>query len=138
MKDILGHRSWSEQEILAFFDNDSFTMCSLPHYRYQRVQMVCGNLKRCGLIGKVGSTETGINYAAKPEYHQWRQDVAAGKATGNLNKLFKLMNPPRLLTRTCHQCDIKFETFNHVQKFCSKKCKSEAKAHLSYRKEAVC
>ena len=50
MKNILGHRSWNEQEVLAFFDKGSFTMCSLPHYRYARVQEICGNLKRCGLI----------------------------------------------------------------------------------------
>ncbi len=112
-------------------------MCRLPHYRYHRVQAVCGNLKRCGLIEKVGGTETGVNYAAKPEYHQWRQDVAEGKATSSLDKLFKQMNPPRLLNRTCQQCHAKFETFNHAQKFCTKKCKCEPKARLNYRNLAA-
>ena len=128
MKTILGHRSWSEQEILAFFDKGSFTMCSLPHYRYDRVQAVCAKLKRCGLIDKVGRTETGVNYVAKPEYHQWRQDVAAGKATSSLDKLFKLQHPPKLLRHVCRQCGGEFETSNFKQRLCSKACKLKAKA----------
>lgn len=126
MKDILGHKSWNEAEIYDFFDKGSFTMCSLPHYRYQRVQLVCGRLKRCGFIERAGSTETSVNYSAKPEYHQWRKDVAEGNATSSLDKLFKQLHPPKLLTRTCNHCQAKMETFNHKQKFCSKKCKSEA------------
>lgn len=128
MKTILGHRSWNEQEVLAFFDQGSFTMCSLPHYRYQRVQMVCANLKRCGLIEKAGRTETSINYVARPDYHQWRRDVAVGKAPSSLQKLFRVMNPPRLLKRRCHHCHEEFETLIFQQKFCSNRCKVEAKA----------
>jgi hypothetical protein len=122
MRTILGHRSWNEQEILAFFDKGGFTMCTLPHYRYQRVRMICGNLKRCGLIEKVGGTETSVNYAAKPEYHQWRQDVKEGKAPASLDKLYKLKNPPKVRKRTCRYCHAEFETFNHAQKSCSKAC----------------
>ena len=128
MRTILGHRSWSEQEILAFFDKGSFTMCSLPHDRYHRVQTICAKLKRCGLIEKIGRTETGVNYVAKPEYHQWRADVSAGKATSSIDKLFKLQHPPKLLRHVCRQCNTSFETFNFEQRLCSKQCKLKAKA----------
>ena len=130
MKTILGHRSWNEQEVLAFFDQGSFTMCSLPHHRYQRVQMICANLKRCKLIEKVGRTETSINYAARPAYHQWRRDVAVGKAPGSLRKLFRKMNPPRLLKRKCHHCHGGFKTLHFEQMFCSNQCKVEAKPYV--------
>ena len=112
-------------------------MCRLSHYRYQRVQSVCVQLKACGLITKVGGTETGVNYVATPAYHQWRQEVAAGKAPGSLRKLFKLLNPPRLLARTCKHCHARYETFNHVQKFCSPKCKSGAKPWTQKEKAAA-
>ena len=137
MKDILGHRSWNEQEMLAFFDKGSFTMCRLPHYRYQRVQGVCAQLKACGFIKKVGGNEAGVNYAATPEYHQWRNEVAAGKVTGSLRKLFKLMNPPKLLGRTCQHCRTEYETFNHNQKFCSPPCKNEARPRESNERVAT-
>ena len=130
MKNILGHKSWSEQEVLTFFDKGSFTMCSLPHYRYERVQAVCASLKRCGLIEKCGRTETGVNYVTKPEYHQWRLDVVAGIAPASLEKLFKQQHPPKLLKRRCRQCKSEIETFIHTQKFCSKACKIESKRQV--------
>lgn len=129
MRNVLGHRSWSEQELLSFFDKGTFTMCKLPHYRYRKIQLVCGKLKACGLIEKVGSDETGVNYVAKPEYHQWRKDVLEGKVTPSLDKLFKIMNPPRLLKRSCRQCRAEFQTFQHAQKFCSKECKGLVKTY---------
>ena len=137
MKNILGHRSWSEQEILAFFDAETFTMCSLPHYRYQRVQSVCGKLKRCGLIERTGSTETGVSYVAKPEYHQWRRDVAEGKATGSLDKLFKLQHPPKLLKKTCPHCHVKFETYNRQQKYHTAECNRLARIAAASGKNAA-
>jgi hypothetical protein len=120
MKNILGHRSWNEEEVLAFFDKGSFTMCRLPHYRYQRVQRVCAELRACGLIEKVGGTETSVNYVAKPEYHQWRKNVAAGTSASSLRKLLKIKNAPKLLKRACLHCNVEFETFNHQQKFCTR------------------
>lgn len=130
MKDILGHKSWDEQEVLAFFDKGAFTMCNLPHYRYHRVQSICASLKSCGLIEKVGGTETSVNYVATPEYHQWRLDVAAGKAPGSPAKLFKLKNPPRLLTKRCLHCRSEYETYHRPQKFCSKQCSNDARGYV--------
>ncbi|OJW23084.1 MAG: hypothetical protein BGO49_28550 [Planctomycetales bacterium 71-10] len=137
MYNILGHRSWNEQEILAFFDQGSFTMCSLPHYRYQRVQMVCGKLKSCGLIEKVGRTETAVNYAAKAEYHQWRRDVKEGRAPGSLAKLVKLKNPPKRVKRKCRHCGAEFATYNPADKSCSRTCREAARDWKSRGSEAV-
>ncbi len=89
MRDILGHRSWNREEVYAFFDKGSFTMCSLPHYRYDREKQICGQLRRCGLIVKTGKTDTCINYKSTLLYHVWRAQVKAGFENGDLNKLYK-------------------------------------------------
>lgn len=123
MKNILGHKSWSEEEILSFFDKGNFTMCSLPHYRYNRVRAICANLKRCGLIKKIDLTQTGVNYIATPEFHKWRSDVANGLATSSLQKLYKLLNPPVSRTKSCEGCGNNYETFDRQQRFCKSECR---------------
>lgn len=70
MKDILGHRSWNRFEVLAFLGRSgTFTMCSLPHYRYDGVKAICRDLKRKGLIEESGRTDTSINWRVTEKWY---------------------------------------------------------------------
>lgn len=70
MKNILGHRSWNKTEVLAILARShSFTMCNLPHYRYDGVKAICRDLQRQGLIEKSGLTEQGINWRVTAKWY---------------------------------------------------------------------
>ena len=70
MKEILGHRSWNRREVLAFLrKSGTFTMCSLPHYRFWRVREICHRLHKKGWIEKSGETDTSVNWRVT---EKWR------------------------------------------------------------------
>lgn len=72
MKEILGHKSWNRGEIIAILRRSgNFTMCSLPHSRYQRVKEICRDMERSGWIEKVGKTETSVNFKATVAFREW-------------------------------------------------------------------
>ena len=55
MKNILGHKSWNKKEILQLLrSSNAFTMCNLPHYRYDRVKQICYRLEHAGWIEAIG------------------------------------------------------------------------------------
>lgn len=75
MRNILGHKSWSKDEIVEILCNHgTFTMCNLPHYRYDSVKDSCRDLKKHGFIRKAGSTSTGVSFVVTDIFLQWRQE----------------------------------------------------------------
>lgn len=63
MKDILGHRSWNKQEVIdILLRTGTFTMCNLPHSRYDRVKDICRQLYRDKMIVQSGYTNEAINW----------------------------------------------------------------------------
>lgn len=123
MREILGHKSYNETEIIGFLKRDkNFTMCRLPHYRYQRVQFICGELKRMGFIKKSGSTETGVNYIPTELFEKWIKLQEAGEFLGGYKKYYKMLNPKKPKVKICKNCQNSFETINYQQVFCKKEC----------------
>lgn len=55
----------------------NFTMCSLPHYRYARVQSICKQLRKKKLIKPSGYTETGINFVPTSLFDLWVDEYEA-------------------------------------------------------------
>lgn len=90
MKNILGHKSWNRGEIIDMLKRTrTFTMCSLPHYRYARVQDICSQLRKRGLIRKSGSTETGINFVPTSLFDIWADEYEACETHLGLWEWFK-------------------------------------------------
>lgn len=50
-----------------------YTMCNLPHYRYDKCKQACRRLERAGFIKKSGRTQTGINFKATGLLKNWKQ-----------------------------------------------------------------
>jgi hypothetical protein len=79
MQNIRGHKSWNEEEIIQILcQHGEFTMCTLPHDRYTRVQGICRKLKALGLIQGAGKAPNGINYTITDLFKTWRQEHASG------------------------------------------------------------
>jgi hypothetical protein len=91
MRTIRNHRSWHEAEVIAHLQQTgTFTCCTLPHERYQRVQAICGKLHRLGLIAKTGRTPTSLNFAVTPLFRVWQEAVERGDTTVGPVKWVKL------------------------------------------------
>lgn len=120
MRNVLGHISRNKEEIIGLLEKGGYTMCTLPHYRYEREKMVCGELMQYGMIRRTGRTETSVNYVGTDFFKQWRND----ERKLNAKQYWRLFNPPKEFTRKCRQCENEFVTGNHHQKLCSKVCKS--------------
>lgn len=79
MKNILGHRSWSFIEIVDFFvKTGTFTMCVLPHYRFQPVKDHCRRLQKAGLIKKSGRTDTAVSFKTTKKFRLWMIEADLG------------------------------------------------------------
>ncbi len=129
MKNILGHKSWSMEEIVGLLSNGGgYTCPTLPHYRYDRVKDTCKKLMKYGLVKKTGRTQCGVNLAPTEKFKQWEKDLKEGVTNKGVIKWAKEKQPPPpLLTLTCKQCGDKFETLNYQTKYCGKTCKAIAK-----------
>lgn len=72
MKNILGHRSWNFREVVDFFvKTGTFTMCALPHYRFQPVKDHCHRLKKAGLIERSGCTNVAVSWKTTKLFRRW-------------------------------------------------------------------
>ena len=120
MKNILGHNSWNEQELVAIFQRGTYTMPNLPHYRYQRVKSFCADMRSMGLIKKVGACDTGINYVPTEKFAAF---VESGLTLRAYAKMLKKQKPPRIFKRKCRECDSDFESLLHLQRLCSVECR---------------
>lgn len=79
MKNILGHRAWNMEEVVGMLrDHGSFTMCTLPHYRFDRVKRICRELETRGFIRRTGRTETSINFTVSDQFKAWAAEFATG------------------------------------------------------------
>jgi hypothetical protein len=81
MKNIRGHKSWNFDEVIAMLaKGGSFTVPTLPHYRYDRVKRIRATLCKVGAIKQTGRCETSISYTATDKFKQWRSELES-KAT---------------------------------------------------------
>jgi hypothetical protein len=80
MKDIKGHKSRDQGEIIEILiRSGTYTCPTLPHYRYERVQAVCRNLQRRGLLQVSGRNPESINLTVTPLFRQWQAAHTAGE-----------------------------------------------------------
>jgi len=125
MKNILGHKSWNQEELIGILQKGgTYTMPNLPHYRYQRVKALCWEMESLGLLRRTGRTETGISFVPTDLFKKWRTE----EPHVGFRKFAKIHNPPpppKVLHHKCKYCKTEFDTFNHLQKFCTKICKSK-------------
>lgn len=128
MRNILGHKSWNKDELLSILDKGGYTMPNLPHYRYQRVQSLCRELRILGYLRKTGQCQTGINLVPTEFYKQWRNEVVNNLTTLDYRAYYKLHNPPKpLKLRKCKCCGNEYQPAAPTQKFCSKGCRPPIK-----------
>lgn len=79
MKNILGHKSRDQGEIIAILERQgTYTCPTLPHYRYDKVKRTCRLLGRLGLVRVTGRNPESVNLGVTPLFHEWK----AAKATG--------------------------------------------------------
>lgn len=72
---ILGHKSWNKTEVIDILRRTStFTMCTLPHYRYDRVKQICRELQKLKLIEKSGRTDQAINFRTTSLFREWQTE----------------------------------------------------------------
>ena len=121
MKNILGHNSWNEQELVEILKRGTYTMPNLPHYRYSRVQSFCADMRTLGLIKKTGACETGINYIPTEKFQAFTESGLTLRAYA---KMIKKLTPPRIFKRKCRECGSEFETLQHIQKLCGEECRA--------------
>jgi hypothetical protein len=123
MKLIKGHKSFNIDEIVEILKNQkSFTMCTLPHYRYNSVKKICGKLISMGYVKQNAYTETGVSLVITDRFEEW---MNSGTTLGlskfwkeNYRTVFKPKN------KRCKECGSVFvaQQRNHI--YCSKKCKN--------------
>lgn len=72
MRKIKGHRAWSFEEVIGLFKRDKmFTMCDLPHYRYDRVRGHCKRLRKMGMIQRRGFSDTAVHWVITDLFKRW-------------------------------------------------------------------
>lgn len=72
MRNILGHKAWSFDEIVYIFkDKGMFTMCDLPHQRYDRVKGHCHRLKKAKLIVKHRDGPNCVHWVQTKLFERW-------------------------------------------------------------------
>lgn len=80
MINIKGHKSYTQDEIVEILKTKgSFTYPTLPHYRYERVQRVCRELRRRNLVTVSGKTEISVNLVPSNKFKQWLAEAEAGQ-----------------------------------------------------------
>lgn len=79
MKNIKGHPSRNAGEIVAILEKTGgFTMCALPHYRYDRTKDACQLLRKKGLIKKTGiipgwdGRPAAVHWKTTPLFEVWK------------------------------------------------------------------
>lgn len=131
MKDILGHKSWTKDELIDILcKTGTYTCPTLPHYRYDRVKGICRDLMKRGFLKKSGKTDTGINLIVTDFFKQWQEDFKNGKTPLSpikYHKKIKAENAVLLKKRQCKTCKEEYEPSQINQKFCSKQCKRKSK-----------
>lgn len=79
MKFILTHKSWNFQELVGIFKRSgSYTMCTLPHYRYQNVRSNCKMLEKKGFIERFGKGENQIYWKITDLFKEWMIEFDSG------------------------------------------------------------
>lgn len=74
MKNIRGHKSWSFEEVLQLLRKGSFSVPTLPHYRYDAVKRHRSNLVKIGFIRQSGRCDTSISYTATDKFREWANE----------------------------------------------------------------
>src|SRR5437660_1499838 len=105
VKDILGHKSWNMEEIIDMLKKSgTFSMCNLPHYRFNGVKTICRCLQRRGFIKKTGNGETFITFGVTERFVEWKNEYEAKITTSLPVKWQKLKYPitqGNRITRGC-------------------------------------
>lgn len=82
MKNILGHKSWNQDEIVnILMKSGTFTCPTLPHYRYDRVKDICRRLRKRGFLKKSGKTDVSINLVVTDRFKEWQSQYESGETT---------------------------------------------------------
>lgn len=82
MKDIRGHRSYTKEEIVEILcRTGTYTCPTLPHYRYDGVKRICGELRKRGFLRKTGNTNEGVNLAITERFREWKSEKESGLTT---------------------------------------------------------
>lgn len=82
MKLIRGHKSWNFDEIVQILlRSGTYTCPSLPHYRYDRVKKICGELSRLGLIALKSNDDVSKNYVVTDRFKRWKDEYESGATT---------------------------------------------------------
>lgn len=138
MKNILGHISRNQDEIIAILESGGSYCCpTLPHYRYNTVKSVCSNLLKHGLVKKSGNTSEGVNLIPSDRFREWQEDKAQGLTSLGPIKWVKQKFPPKIISKSCVVCGVGFETLNRQQKTCGKQCRSVMKLEKTATRQAT-
>jgi hypothetical protein len=79
MKNILGHKSYNMEEVIdILYRTGTFTCPTLPHYRYNRIKTVCGQLQNRGFLKQSGRSETGRNLVVTERFKEWKTEFDNG------------------------------------------------------------
>lgn len=82
MKSILGHRSWNAIELVQILKNTgTFTMCTLPHYRYRRVKDICYSLEKRGFIQRHKRGENNLTWMVTEQFKEWAMEFDNSETT---------------------------------------------------------
>lgn len=72
MRKIRGHKAWAFEEVVTIFKNvGMFTMCDLPHQRYDRVKGHCRRLKKARLIIKHTDGPNCVHWVRTKLFDRW-------------------------------------------------------------------
>lgn len=92
MKNIRGHKSWSFNEVVEMLGRgSSFTVPTLPHYRYDGIKRIRSNLIKIGFIRKTGKCETSVSYMPTELFKEWHQELKEKKTNLGPVKWVKLL-----------------------------------------------
>lgn len=79
MKFILTHKSWNMTELVELFKKSgSYTMCTLPHYRYRNVKDNCRLLEKHGFIERVSKSENALHWKTNELFRTWALEFDNG------------------------------------------------------------
>jgi len=79
MKFIKTHKSWNMEELIEIIKKSgTYTMCALPHYRYDGVKRRCRSLSNAGMIERVKRDDINVYWKATDTFRHWTAEFESG------------------------------------------------------------
>lgn len=105
MKDIKGHKSYNQDEIIdILIKSGTYTCPTLPHYRYDRVKRICSSFEKMKIVKRSGKNEVSVNLVVSDRFLEWNDEKQKGLTNLGIIKWVKQKYPKNIKIKNCPFC----------------------------------